>query len=188
MRKTASVLISSISLLYLISACVSGGSAQDKRNNIDSMRAETLATLYATNSSIEGEVQDAIGYGVFSNVGINLILFSAGGGWGVVRDTVSGHDTYMRMASGGLGFGLGVKDFRGVFVFTSRNALDQFVDSGWDASLQADAAAVSGDKGAAFQGAIDVAPGIKLYQITETGLALQATIQGTRFWSYAGLN
>jgi hypothetical protein len=27
-----------------------------------------------------------------------------------------------------------------------------------------------------------VAPGIKLYQLTQTGLALQATIQGTKFW------
>ena len=38
------------------------------------------------------------------------------------------------------------------------------------------------DKGGAFSGAIDIAPGIKLYQITENGLALQATIQGTKYW------
>jgi hypothetical protein len=29
---------------------------------------------------------------------------------------------------------------------------------------------------------VDVAPGIKLYQLTQQGLALQATIQGTKFW------
>ncbi len=33
-----------------------------------------------------------------------------------------------------------------------------------------------------------VAPGIKLYQITENGLALQATIQGTKYWKDAELN
>ena len=38
------------------------------------------------------------------------------------------------------------------------------------------------DKGDGWGGAVDVAPGIKLYQLTETGLALQATIQGTKFW------
>lgn len=88
----------------------------------------------------------------------------------------------MKMVSGGIGLGLGVKDFRGVLVFTSEEALDSFVESGWDASAQADAAAKAGEKGDALAGAIDVAPGIKLYQITETGLALQATIQGTKFW------
>ena len=57
-----------------------------------------------------------------------------------------------------------------------------------DASAQADAAAKAGNKGKAFAGAIDVAPGIKLYQITEHGLALQATIQGTKYWRDEDLN
>ena len=78
--------------------------------------------------------------------------------------------------------GLGVKDFRGVFVFTSGDAMKSFVENGWDASAQADLAAKAGDKGDALAGAIDVAPGIKLYQLTENGLALQATIQGTKYW------
>jgi len=58
----------------------------------------------------------------------------------------------------------------------------QLVFHGWDASAQADATAKSADKGGAYAGAIEIAPGIKLYQITENGLALQATIQGTKYW------
>ena len=49
-------------------------------------------------------------------------------------------------------------------------------------AAQADAAAKSEDKGGAWAGAVDVAPGIKLYQLTKYDLALQATIQGTKFW------
>jgi lipid-binding SYLF domain-containing protein len=94
----------------------------------------------------------------------------------------------MKMYSAGIGFGLGVKDFRGVFVFTSQEALRSFVEDGWDASAQADAAAKSADKGDAFAGGVDVAPGIKLYQLTQHGLALQATIQGTKFWTDDELN
>jgi len=94
----------------------------------------------------------------------------------------------MKMVSGGIGVGLGVKDFRGVFVFTTEAALRRFTEDGWDASGQADAAAKSGKKGDAFAGAIDVAPGIKLYQLTEHGLALQATIQGTKYWRDDELN
>ena len=82
----------------------------------------------------------------------------------------------MRMVSGGFGIGLGVKDFRGVFVFSTTDKLQQFVNSGWEASAQADAAAKAGSKGAVY-GAITVAPGVSLYQLTENGLALQATIR-----------
>jgi hypothetical protein len=35
---------------------------------------------------------------------------------------------------------------------------------------------------------IDVGPGIKLYQLTESGLALQATVQGTKYWKNDELN
>ena len=69
-----------------------------------------------------------------------------------------------------------------MFVFTSESALKQFVEDGWDASAQADAVAKVEDKGDSWAGSVDVAPGIKLYQLTQHGLALQATIQGTKFW------
>ena len=134
------------------------------------------------------QIDRAVGYGVFSNVGINLFLLSTASGWGIVRDKATGRDTYMKMYSAGIGPGLGVKDFRGVFVFTSESALEQFVEDGWDASAQADAAAKAEDKGDAWAGAVNVAPGIRLYQLTQMGLALQATIQGTKFWKDDALN
>lgn len=178
------VLMSTLLASVLLAGCLSpsGATAADKRQEVQKMRAETLAKLYEIHPIAQEQIGKAAGYGVFSNVGINLILFSAAGGYGVVRDNASGEDVYMRMVSGGVGFGLGAKDFRGVFVFTTKEALDSFVNQGWDASGQADAAAKAGDKGGAYAGAIDVAPGIKLYQITENGLALQATIQGTKYW------
>ncbi len=133
-------------------------------------------------------IGSAVGYATFSNIGIHLFLLSTGSGWGVVHNRRTGQDTFMKMHSAGIGIGLGVKDFRGVFVFTEAGALDNFVEKGWQAGAQADAAAKSGEKGGAYAGAVDVAPGIKLYQITETGLALQATIQGTKYWKDDELN
>ena len=176
--------------VLIVGGCVSprGASIEDKRQAVLQMRSETLAKLYQLEPYAKTRIGKAEGYAVFSNVGVNLILLSAASGYGVVEDKGTGKRTYMKMASGGLGIGLGVKDFRGIFVFTSRDALEQFVNSGWDASAQADAAAKSGDKGAAWAGAVDVAPGVKLYQITEHGLTLQATIQGTKYWKADDLN
>jgi lipid-binding SYLF domain-containing protein len=160
----------------------------EQRAEIQKMRATTLERLYKVHPAARADVQKAAGYAVFSNVGINLILLSAAGGSGVAHDNRSGKDVYMKMVSGGFGIGLGVKDFRGVFVFSTTEKLNQFTNSGWEASAQADAAAKAGDKGGAAAGAITVAPGVNLYQLTENGLALQATIQGTKYFKNDDLN
>ena len=125
---------------------------------------------------------------MFSNVGINLLLLSTANGYGVAHNNETGKDTYMKMWSGGVGIGAGVKDFRGIFVFTTKDAFETFVESGWQAGGQADAAAKAGEKGGAADSSIDVAPGVELYQLTENGLALQATIQGTKYWKNDDLN
>jgi len=163
-------------------------SPEEKRKEILKMRSETLAKLYKVHPLARGDIQKAVGYAVFSNIGINLILLSAAGGSGVAHDNRTGRDIYMKMISGGVGFGFGVKDFRGIFVFSTAKAFKQFTESGWAADAQADAAAKSGEKGGAAAGAIAVAPGVDLYQLTETGLALQATIQGTKYYKNDELN
>lgn len=164
-----------------------GDTPAEKRAAVQKMRKETLAKLYEIHPAAKKRIDNAVGYAVFSNVGINLFLISTGSGWGVAKDK-SGKDIYMKMFSVGIGPGLGVKDFRGVFVFTTRKAFDDFVDKGWEAGGQADAAAKSDKKGGALAGAITVAPGMDLYQITENGLALQATIQGTKYYKDDELN
>ncbi len=179
-----------ILVVALLTGCMSppGDTVADKRQEVQRMRSETLTELYQIHPEAKGQVEQSVGYGVFTNVGVNLLLLSTASGWGVVHDKDSGHDTYMKMYSAGIGPGLGVKDFRGVFVFTTKHALTQFVDKGWDASAQADAAAKTDGRGDAWAGAVDVAAGIKLYQLTKHALALQATIQGTKFWQDDELN
>jgi lipid-binding SYLF domain-containing protein len=184
--------IFSAAILGIVLSCFSGLAAaatpEERRADIQKMRGETLEKLYRVHPLAKGAIKDAVGYAVFSNVGINLLFVSAAGGSGVAHDNRSGKDIYMSMLSGGLGLGLGLKDFRGVFVFATDKALRQFVESGWEADMQADAAAKAGAKGGAFAGAITVAPGVELYQLTETGLALQATIQGTKYFKDKELN
>ena len=56
----------------------------------------------------------------------------------------------MKMFSAGQGVEMGVKDFRAVFVFTTKEALHGFVNQAVRAAAQADAAAKSDDKGDAL--------------------------------------
>jgi hypothetical protein len=47
---------------------------------------------------------------------------------------------------------------------------------------QTDAAAKAGEKGAAHSGAVEVTPGVWVYEIPKNGLALQSTLQGTKYY------
>jgi len=48
--------------------------------------------------------------------------------------------------------------------------------------------AKAGEKGAAYSGAVEVAPGVWVYQITKKSLALQLTLQGTKYYKDDDLN
>ena len=160
--------------------------SQIKKRKADS--AKTLKLLYKYAPKSRQELSISYGYATFSNVGVNLILLSAEGGIGMAHNNKTGENTYMNMGSGGVGFGLGLKDFRAIFLFENKKAFDNFVNYGWEANAQADAAIKAGDKGGALNAAITVAPGVRLYKLTKNGLALQATIQGTKYWKDGDLN
>jgi lipid-binding SYLF domain-containing protein len=86
------------------------------------------------------------------------------------------------------GLGMGVKKFSTIFVFETKGAMDQFVNAGWEFGGQATAAAKTGDKGGAYQGAVSVMPGVWMYQLTEKGLALELTGKGTKYYKDDDLN
>lgn len=177
--------------LILLSQCTATGlnrsTPEDRRQAILEMREEVLAELFQLKPDVRTQVGEAVGYGVFSSANINIILASFGSGIGVVRDNRDGKQIYMRMGEVGVGPGLGVKDFRAVFIFHDESSLDQFVETGWTFGGQADAAVKAGDLGVAVAGEA-VFDNITIYQLTQSGLALQATIKGTRYWKDSALN
>ena len=92
------------------------------------------------------------------------------------------------MAMGGVGLGLGVKDYRVVMIFKDKATLDNFIANGWDVGAHADAAAKAGETGGELSGEGDIRKGIEVFSMTESGLALQATIAGTKYWKDKKLN
>jgi hypothetical protein len=75
-----------------------------------------------------------------------------------------------------------------VFAFQGASAFDRFVNSGWESSAQATAAASDGKKGAAYAGAMPVGNGVWLYQLTDKGVAAELTVKGTKFYKDDDLN
>ncbi len=177
-----------ILMTLLVSSFGANADVKEDRQEILDMRKQVLTKLYKEESGVKNKIKKAAGYATFSNIGVNLIFLSAGGGNGVVHNNSTGKDTYMLMGSAGIGIGLGVKDFSVVFIFHTKDAMKNFIEYGWDFSGQADAAAKSGKKGAEHSSAVTAVNGVSIYQMTENGLALQATLQGTKYWLDDDLN
>jgi len=179
-----------LAIIAVIAGCGPRGNltVAEKRQVVMDMEKETLERLYREAPETKEKVKKAAGYGTFSNANVNLILASAGGGYGVVVDNATGKRTYMRMALGGIGLGLGVKDYRVVMLFKDKAALDEFIKSGWDFGAHADAAAKAGETGGELSVEGDIRSGIEVFSMTEAGLALQATVAGTKYWKDKKLN
>jgi lipid-binding SYLF domain-containing protein len=184
MRNTLLVLLCAA----ILTGCTAAGQTkEDKQRHVQNMRKEVLTELYRIHPDAMAEVKSAPGYAVFSNRNAYLIFASVGQGYGVVVDNVSGAYTYMGMGAVGGGLGVGVKDYRAVYIFRQRHIMEKFIEQGLNVTANADAAAKTGDQGQAVGGEV-MLDGIKVYQLTEAGLALQATIQGTKFFKDPDLN
>lgn len=183
-------MIATILAVVLLSAAAYGDEADNekKRQKSRKMAAQTLQDLYKLEPTAQSAFHKSAGYAVFNNMGTNLLLLSTARGAGIAVNSQTKQETFMKMISAGAGLGVGVKDYRVVFVFENDKALAQFLDSGWSGSAQADAAAKAGEKGGAYSGAVEVAPGVWVYQITKNGLALQLTLQGTKYYKDDDLN
>ena len=168
-----------------------GDSVEEKRTKSRKDRDEILAKLYDAYPDTKDKIKKAAGYATFNNMSMNLFLLSTGHGYGLVVDNKSGKETFMAMGSLGGGVGIGAKDLRAVFIFKNESVMKEFVEKGWQFGGQADATAKSGDKGSSIakEGAVDTAANVfEIYQMTESGVALQATIAGTKYWKDKKLN
>lgn len=162
-------------------------SDQSKRQKILDMRNATLQDLYAIKPQVRSLIDSAPGYAVFSDANVNVIFASFTGGYGVLTETWTGQETYMRMGEAGIGLGFGLKDFRSVFIFHDEATMRRFLYDGWQFGAHADAAAIVNKQGEAVGGEVTL-DNITIYQLVKNGLALQATVKGTKYWKDRTLN
>lgn len=187
-----------LAAIVMLAGCsAQGDTASQQRASIQKMRSETLNKLYALQPEARSDIQHAKGYAVFANNSSKILLFGFGSGYGVVRNNATGKDTYMKMAQGGAGLGMGIKQQRTVLVFHDKAALETFIRQGYMVGADANAAAKYDDKGiapiaASTSGvASDTASlpsKVNVYDLTEKGLAAQAMINGYKYWPDDALN
>ncbi len=158
------------------------------RLQVREMAQDALASLYENSPGARHAIERSAGYAVFSTFGLKLFFAGGTSGKGMVVNQRTERDTFMKMVQveGGLGFG--VNKNRLIFVFTNEPALRNFIDQGWQFGGQANASAMAGGQGSMFSGAASVAPGVYVYQLTQTGLSASITVSGTKFFTDPDLN
>lgn len=133
-----------------------------------------LEKLYKLQPQAQAAVEKAAGYAVFDVSAIYAILFVGQKGKGVLFDNATKKPTYMQSARAGTGPGFGKQRVYQIFVFKSKSAMDQFVLAG----------GTGGDVSASYSAGSDgmvrsFNPSIDIYQVPESGMALQASWGGT---------
>ncbi len=181
-------LVSALITLFTLTAAAGAATKTEKRDEVRKVAQETLARLYQLQPSAKNAIDKAAGYAVFSNFGMKILVAGGGTGQGVAVDNRTKRETFMKMAEVQAGLGFGVKKFRLIWVFETPQSLSNFVNSGWELGAQSTAAATAGGQGAWAAGAMSIAPGVWLYQITDDGLALELTAKGTKYYKDAALN
>jgi len=174
--------------LVMFSGFWSTGSDDKRRNDIQSDSKESLELLYKHKTETIEQIKNAYGYATFTNYGVNMMMFSGEVGTGLAHNNKTGKETYMGMVSGGMGFGLGAKEFRAIFIFETQKVYDRFIEDGWEANAQLDAAMQAENDGDSHNEAYTIEQGMKLYKLTRNGIAMQMTMQGSKYFEDNELN
>lgn len=187
------IAISIVATLLLLNATFFATAQDDdkkkkKQAKVLDMKDKALADLIKGKPEVASEINNAPGYAVFDNNGIHLLLLATSRGNGVVISNSSAPPFFMKMKQIGAGPGIGVKDYRVIFVFRNTAAMNKFKSGGWDSTAEADAAAKTKDSGGAASATGSSVAGTKVYTITKKGVALQATFGGTKFSKDDDLN
>ena len=162
------------------------GTPEATRAKLDQTAADALARLFTETPQARTVFDLSAGYAVFDMRRSVLLGIAAGFGRGVAVPRPSGPPTYMRMATGGVGYAFGFGGFESQVVILFETPADfyRFVTDGYDATAQAAAraGAEEADKTEQF------VQGRSIYVLGKKGWRVSATAAGTKYWPDPVLN
>ena len=156
-----------------------------KQEEVLKSTSAAMAAFYAKDPGLKAKVEKAPGYAVFSTFGISFIVGGAGGK-GIVHDNATKKNTFMDLAQASAGLQLGASETRYLFVFKDKANMQQFIDSGWDATGNVSAGAGAGTKAASAS--VGTFSGGDFYRLTKQGLEAGVTASGIKVWKDKDLN
>jgi len=155
----------------------------EKRKTINDNAQKALSRLFKESKAAKELYDKSAGYAVFDSREFAFMI-KTGFGSGVAVNKNNDSRTYMKMASGGLNIGGGVKYIQVIFLFPTETILNTFINDGWSADTEA--SGVAGDDSSKI--GLTLADGTKIYELVDTGIMLKASIGGTKYWKDTDLN
>jgi len=187
-RKNRIMVMITCILLIAMTSSAFAATIKERRQETRQKVADTLKILYDRKPSARTALKNAEGYAVFVSSGVKLGIIGGAHGRGLAHNNKTGEEIFMRMKEYQAGLGIGAKEYALIFAFIDNTAWKKFTDAGWSFGGQADATARDGVNGGSFEGAVQAAPGIFVYQLTTKGLALELSLKGTNYYRDKNLN
>ena len=110
----------------------SGSLTPDKkmsaRAEVNTMASDTLVRLNTLRPGSRKTVENAAGYAVFTNYGVQIFAVGGGVGKGVAVNSRTKSRTFMRMAEAQAGIGLGARKLQLVWVFDTEQKFNDFIN------------------------------------------------------------
>jgi lipid-binding SYLF domain-containing protein len=158
-----------------------------KQAEVQKVTQTSLEKFYKSNPKLKEEVAKAPGYAVFTTYGISFLIGGAGGK-GLTHDNKTKKVTYMDMAQASAGLQAGIAESETLIIFKSAQALQQFIDKGWEFGGGGAAQAGAAGKSVGGAGGENVIADASYYTLTKNGLQAGVAVAGTKFWKDKELN
>ena len=176
-----------VTMVTMGGCIVSGETVQEKQTNVQRMKDESMAEFYLNKPELKEIVKSAPGYAVFKNWTMGIIP-GGGGGFGVLVNNSTGQQTYMQMGQFSLGIIFMAKDCRTLLVFDDPAIMAEFTTENWFWGGSAEATFTFGEFGGQANATGYFGHGIRVYELTENGVALRAWVPLIKYSPYNQLN
>ena len=189
MKRFFSLAMLMICMFTLTTAFASSkDSVAEQRRQIEMLHDQTLEKLYEKYPHARRVIEQCYAYATLSNTGVKVLFVGSSHGRGLAYNNQTGETVYLRMKELSAGLGLGAKEYNLIFLLNNREAWENFIAGKTRFGAAAEASANDGVNGGSYEGAEYVAPGVWVYQMTTKGLALEATLKGTKIYKDKKLN
>lgn len=161
------------------------GSPAELRAESDALAYRAMDRLFQDDPEAHALFDRCFGYAVFEMRQVSFGV-TAGYGYGVARERASDTPTYMKVATGGAGYSMGVGGFafQLVLLFEDEASYRRFLVEGVEG--RAEAATMVGQETDYL--AKEFREGLVIYKLTAQGFKVSAGLVGMRFWPDEDLN
>jgi hypothetical protein len=161
------------------------GTPDAQRAESDILAYRAMDRLFVDDPEAHALFDQCFGYAVFEMRQVSFGV-TAGYGYGVARERASDIPTYMKMATGGAGYSLGMGGFafQLVLLFEDEATYRRFLVEGLEG--RAEAGTMVGDRTDSL--AKEFREGLVVYKLTKQGFKVSAGLIGMRFWVDEALN